>query len=373
MRPAAQPWGLVSADVGLRPADGGSELVITCWYADSYENGDDTEQPWVLQMVVFDRGRHQPETSGPGPPRRAPRRPSPARYPSDPGADRQSRAATGRGRPCSGGARRADKAVRLNQPYARTPSRAGALSRADQAVRSARKSARDSRALPRRRAGQIGQLGPGVLGVAAHGLPGPLERRRLAQQVERLGVQRVVGDRAVAEDLPQPDGAASTSRRPARRAPAGSARPRAGRCRASCPTRPTRRRCRAGRRRAGRPPRSSRRSRPAPRRARRARRRTWRRTGPTWRSASRSSRRSRAGSARPGRRRAGRPSRRSGRAPAGRRCGPAAGPPRGRGRPRGPRPGRTGSRRPGWPPSWSTGSWRSAPRRTGASSITSSW
>jgi Putative zinc-finger len=62
MRPADQTWGRISADVGVRAADGGSELVMTCWYAESHETGND--KPWVLQMVVFDKAQHQPETIG---------------------------------------------------------------------------------------------------------------------------------------------------------------------------------------------------------------------------------------------------------------------------------------------------------------------
>ena len=72
-------------------------------------------------------------------------------------------------------------------------------------MRSAMKSQSDSSA---RRAGTVRQrrqLRPGLLGVAADGLPGPLQRRGLPQQVERLGVQRVVGERAAGQDLAQPD------------------------------------------------------------------------------------------------------------------------------------------------------------------------
>ena len=119
-----------------------------------------------------------------------------------------------------------------------------------------------------RRAGHVGQAGelrPGPLGVAAHGLPGPLDRRRLAQQAERLGVQRVVGDRPRSSSSRSRTEAASgvggqrVEHRQGRHALAQVGAGRlAGLGRVA-------RRCRAGRRRAGRRPRSSRRSRRAPR------------------------------------------------------------------------------------------------------------
>ena len=66
---------------------------------------------------------------------------------------------------------------------------------------------------------------------------GLVHGRVLAQQVERLGVPVVVGEVAV-EQLEQPGvGRVGATRGPS--APAGSARPRAGRCRASCRTRRT--------------------------------------------------------------------------------------------------------------------------------------
>ena len=94
----------------------------------------------------------------------------------------------------------------------------------------------------------------------------------------------------------------AAGRRPGRWRPGpsgrgGWVRPRAGRCRASCPTCRTRRRCRGCRRTAGRPSRRSRRRRSGPRPPRGGRRRTSRRSGRTWRSASRSCRRRRRGSA----------------------------------------------------------------------------
>ena len=64
MRPAGEPWGLISADIGVQPAEGGSELVWTCWYTDNHETGNTGDSPWVLQMVVFDKAQHQPETIG---------------------------------------------------------------------------------------------------------------------------------------------------------------------------------------------------------------------------------------------------------------------------------------------------------------------
>jgi hypothetical protein len=64
MLPGGEPWGLIGADVGLRAADGGSELVLRCWYTDNHETGNTTDQPWVLQMVVFDKAQHEPETIG---------------------------------------------------------------------------------------------------------------------------------------------------------------------------------------------------------------------------------------------------------------------------------------------------------------------
>src|SRR5262245_1291810 len=44
MRPAGgEPWGLLSADVGVRAADGGSELTMICWYAENNENRTATD------------------------------------------------------------------------------------------------------------------------------------------------------------------------------------------------------------------------------------------------------------------------------------------------------------------------------------------
>ena len=65
---------------------------------------------------------------------------------------------------------------------------------------------------------------------------GLVHRRVRAQQGERLGVQAVVGEVGV-EQLEQP-GVLRAGRRAGPSAPAASARPRAGRCRASCRTPP---------------------------------------------------------------------------------------------------------------------------------------
>ena len=105
------------------------------------------------------------------------------------------------------------------------------------------------------------------------------------------------------------------------------------------------------------------------------RRRTGPRSAPTSRSASRSCRPPPTGSAPagPGPRRARR-SRGSGPRPAGRRSGPGSGPPPARGRRAGRTPGRTASHRSGSRPSCPSGRWRvGEPRRSAASSITSSW
>ena len=120
-----------------------------------------------------------------------------------------------------------------------------------------------SRTGPAREDGEqrLGLVGPGD-DVGAGLVHGGV----LAQQVERLGVQGVVGEVAV-EQLEQP-GVGRVGRGAAPSAPAASARPRAGRCRGSCRTRRSRRRCRGCRRRAGRRSRRSRRTPSAPPRPR---------------------------------------------------------------------------------------------------------
>jgi Putative zinc-finger len=59
MRPAQEEWTPVSADVGLVAADGGSKLVMTCWYANGYEEGT-----WVLRLLVYPKAGGGPETIG---------------------------------------------------------------------------------------------------------------------------------------------------------------------------------------------------------------------------------------------------------------------------------------------------------------------
>jgi len=59
MQPAQDERIPVSADVGVLPADGGSQLVMTCWYATGYEGG-----AWVVRLVVFPKGNGTPETVG---------------------------------------------------------------------------------------------------------------------------------------------------------------------------------------------------------------------------------------------------------------------------------------------------------------------
>jgi hypothetical protein len=58
MRPAQEEWNPVSADVGVQPAEGGSMLYLTCWYANRNPEGT-----YVLRLVVYDKA-HQPETIG---------------------------------------------------------------------------------------------------------------------------------------------------------------------------------------------------------------------------------------------------------------------------------------------------------------------
>jgi hypothetical protein len=58
MRPASAEWNPVSADIGLAAADGGTNVVVTCWYAEGYEGG------FVLRMLVYPKIGGTAETVG---------------------------------------------------------------------------------------------------------------------------------------------------------------------------------------------------------------------------------------------------------------------------------------------------------------------
>jgi hypothetical protein len=60
MRPASQTWTPVSADIGVAPTDGGSKILLTCWY--STASGDDDR--WTMRIVVFERGSVTGESLG---------------------------------------------------------------------------------------------------------------------------------------------------------------------------------------------------------------------------------------------------------------------------------------------------------------------
>ena len=222
--------------------------------------------------------------------------------------------------------------------------------------------------------GQHGRAATSPRGAGDDVGAGLVQRRVGAQQGERLGVQGVVGEVGV-EQLEQPGvlGAGRGAGHQHRQGRDALAQVGAGGLAGLVGVA---RRCRGCRRRAGRPMptmlavRRQGLARPRGRAAEASRR-----TAPRWRSASRSCRRPRRGSARAGprRRRADglqdlaldQPGERLGLDPD--RLGAEVG---GRAR----RPARTGSRRSGWRRGCPSGRWPTRrPRRSAASSITSSW
>ncbi len=58
MRPAQQAWTPVSADIGIAATDGGTRLVMTCWYGSGYDDA------WVVRLVVFPRAGGNAEQVG---------------------------------------------------------------------------------------------------------------------------------------------------------------------------------------------------------------------------------------------------------------------------------------------------------------------
>jgi hypothetical protein len=68
MRPAQEEWLQVGADIGLQPVDGGSQVIMKCWYSrpqsGSPTGNEGSDASYVMRLVVYDTMTRSPETVG---------------------------------------------------------------------------------------------------------------------------------------------------------------------------------------------------------------------------------------------------------------------------------------------------------------------